>query len=62
MQDREVTEKVTGTLFNVAEKLHASVGMIYIRVQEGEMSKEEAASLPGWSGLFCCSGCDAGPA
>ncbi|MBA2817029.1 hypothetical protein [Candidatus Pantoea persica] len=42
MQDREVAEKVTEPLFDVAEKLYTSVNMIDACAQEGKVSQEEA--------------------
>ncbi|MET3817097.1 MULTISPECIES: hypothetical protein [unclassified Pantoea] len=42
MKDRETAEKITETLFDVADKLHASVDMIDAYAQEGKVSKEEA--------------------
>lgn len=44
MQNREVAEKVTETLFDVAENLYASVDMIDACAQEGKVSKEEAST------------------
>lgn len=42
MQNREVAEKVIETLFDVAEKLYASMDMTETCSQEGKISKEEA--------------------
>lgn len=42
MQNREVAENVIETLFDVAEKLYASMDMTDACSQEGKISKEEA--------------------
>jgi len=42
MQNREVAEKVIEILFDVTEKLYASVDMTDTCSQEGKISKEEA--------------------
>jgi len=42
MQNREVAENVIETLFDVAEKLYASMDMTDACLQEGKISKEEA--------------------
>lgn len=42
MQNREVSENVIETLFDMAEKLYASVNMTDACSQEGKISKEEA--------------------
>ncbi|WP_313384909.1 hypothetical protein [Pantoea sp.] len=42
MQNREVAENVIETLFDVAEKLYASVDMTDACSQEGKISQEEA--------------------
>ncbi|WBV22587.1 hypothetical protein [Pantoea piersonii] len=42
MQNREVAEHVIETLFDVAEKLYASMDMTKACSQEGKISKEEA--------------------
>ena len=42
MQNREVAEHVIETLFDVAEKLYASMDMTDACSQEGKISKEEA--------------------
>jgi len=42
MKNREVAEKVRESLFDVAEKLVASVDMTETSAQEGKVSKEEA--------------------
>jgi len=42
MQNREVAKKVIETLFDVTEKLYASVDMTHTCSQEGKISKEEA--------------------
>jgi len=42
MQNREVAAKVIENLFDVAEKLYASVNMTDACLEEGKISKEEA--------------------
>ncbi|MBZ6387421.1 MULTISPECIES: hypothetical protein [Pantoea] len=42
MQNREVAENVIEALFDVAEKLYASMDMTEACSQEGKISKEEA--------------------
>lgn len=42
MQNREVAKQVTEIIFDVAEKLYSSVGMIDACTQERKVSAEEA--------------------